>query len=271
MPPGSVVVGGGRLGKALSAALGLAGSPPILVAGRTAAADPAAVLKAVPGAGPGAVVLLAVPDRALAALAAGLADAGPRFPPGTAFLHHSGALGVDVLAPLAARGASLGSCHPLQSFPGTASDPGRFEGIFFAVDGDGRGLEMATLLARALGGRPVSIAAGARALYHLGASLGANGLTGLVAASRDALVAAGLSADEALAALAPLLRGALEEALRLGPEGALTGPAARGDDETLAMHRRALLGWDASRTALFEALLREQRRLSPGEGRGGRC
>ncbi|MBK6404306.1 MAG: DUF2520 domain-containing protein [Holophagales bacterium] len=109
------------------------------------------------------------------------------------------------------------------------------------------------------------------ALYHLAAALGANGLTGLVAASRDALVGAGLTPGDALGALGPLLRSALEEALRLGPEAALTGPVARGDEATLERHRRALLAWDAGRVALHEALLREQRRLVHGGPGGTEC
>ena len=114
----------------------------------------------------------------------------------------------------------------------------------------------------------MAIEARNRALYHLAASIGANGLTGLVAASRDALTGAGLPPGDALDALAPLLRSALEGALRRGPEAALTGPVARGDETTLERHRRAILAWDASRAALLEALLREQQRLA-GRGPGG--
>ena len=118
---------------------------------------------------------------------------------------------------------------------------------------------------------PSLVEARNRALYHLAASLGANGLTGLVAASRDALTGAGLAPGDALDALAPLLRSALEEALRRGPEAALTGPVARGDETTLERHRRALLAWDASRASLLEALIREQRRLARRSPGGTEC
>jgi len=194
-------------------------------------------------------------------VSAKLAGALGGAPAGAVALHHSGALGPEALAPLSAAGFSTGSCHPLQTFTGAPDDSGRFEGATFAIDGEGAGLEAARLLALALGGRPVEVPAGARGLYHLAASLGANGLTGLVGASRDTLVAAGFTPEGALAALGPLLRSTLEEALRLGPEAALTGPSARGDDATVMRHRRALLAWDASRLALLEALLREQARL----------
>lgn len=268
IPHRSIVVGKGRLGRALASALGLAGPPPDVVAGRDGASRVEEILTAARQAGPEVVVLLAVRDDALPALVAALSDAASGFPRGSVVIHHSGAHGAEVLAPLDARGLSTGSCHPLQTFTGSPADAARFRGITFAIDGSGAGRAAAERLALALGGRPVTIEARNRPLYHLAASLGANGLTGLVAASRDALAGAGLPPGDALDALAPLLRSALEEALRRGPEAALTGPVARGDETTLELHRQALFAWDASRAALLEALLREQRRLA-GRSRGG--
>ncbi len=262
LPFPAVVVGRGRLGRALASALGEAGFPPSVVGGREGAAEPEKVVRAVRGAGPAAVLLLAVRDDALAGLAERLAVTLPAMPPGAAVLHFSGALGCEILSPLSATGLPVGTCHPLQTFTGAPGDAARFDGATFGVDGDGDGRAAAERLAVALGGNPVPVPPGARSLYHLAASLGANGLTGLVAASRDALVAAGFDPGEALGALGPLLRAALDEALRLGPEAALTGPAARGDEATIERHRRAILSWDADRAGLLEALLREQRLLA---------
>lgn len=271
MPPPAVVVGRGRLGRALASALLAAGSPPSVVGGREGAARPETIVRSVREAGPACVLLLAVRDDALGSLAGRLASAVPPLPPGTAVLHFSGALGVEILGPLSATGLPVGSCHPLQTFTGSAEDAGRFEGATFALDGDGDGRAAADRLALALGGRPVPVPPVARGLYHLAASLGANGLTGLVAASRDALVAAGFDPGEALEALGPLLRSALEGALRRGPEASLTGPVARGDEATVERHRQALLSWDAARAGLLEALLHEQRRLAARKRDGSGC
>ena len=270
-PPRAVVVGKGRLGRAFASALGLAGSLPAVVSGRDRAGRSVEIVSAARQAGPEVVLLLAVRDDVLAGLVAGLAEAVPGLPVGTVALHHSGALGAEILVPLEKSGLATGSCHPLQTFTGSPADAGRFQGITFAIDGSGPGLSAAEQLALALGGRTVVVRTRDRALYHLAASLGANGLTGLVAASRDALTGAGFAPSDALDALAPLLRSALEEALRRGPEAALTGPASRGDETTLERHRRALLAWDASRAALLEALLREQRRLASRGPAGSEC
>lgn len=239
--------------------------------GRDSADRRSEILSAADQAGPEATLLLAVRDDALAGLVALLTEAAPDLPPGTVVLHHSGSVGAEVLAPLEKPGLATGSCHPLQTFTGSPADAARFEGITFAIDGAGAGLAAAERLALALGGRPVVIESRNRALYHLAAALGANGLTGLVAASRDALTGAGVAPGDALAALAPLLRSALEEALGRGPEAALTGPVARGDETTLQRHRRALLAWDASRASLLDALLREQRRLTGRSPHGTEC
>jgi len=71
---------------------------------------------------------------------------------------------------------------------------------------------------------------------------------------------AGLPLD----AFAGLLRAASEDALALGPRRALTGPAARGDWETVARHREVLAAMPGHRTELagYDALIGLARRLS---------
>lgn len=261
-PLSPVVVGRGRLGAALVEALRKAGLDPCSAGGRESRERPEGLLPLLRGDGRAPVILLAVRDDALAPLAASLASVVPAAAAGAAALHLSGSLGPDVLDPLAERGFATAACHPLQTFTGSPEDAARFAGASFAVEGSEEGRRAAEALVRALGGRYFFLRSDARPLYHLAASLGANGLTGLVAAARDALGATGVGPDTALAALAPLLRTALHEALRSGPEAALTGPVSRGDEATLERHRRALLEWDGSRIALFEALLDEQRRLA---------
>ena len=265
LPHLPVVVGRGRLGRALAEALRQAGLHPRGAGGRESREDPERLLPLLRGDGRAPILLLAVRDDALAPLAANLAAVLPAAAAGAAAVHLSGALGPEVLAPLAASGFGTAACHPLQTFTGSPEDAARLRGAAFAVEGSEEGRAAAEAVVRAVGGRPFPLPPSARPLYHLAASLGANGLTGLVAAARDALSATGIGPDAALSALAPLLRTALHEALRSGPEAALTGPVSRGDESTLERHRRALHAWDESRVALFEALLDEQRRLA------GRC
>ncbi len=267
LPRFPVVVGRGRLGAALVEALRRAGLDPRSAGGRQCRERPELLLPLLRGVGRTPVILLAVRDDALTALASSLATVVPAATAGAAALHLSGALGPEVLHPLAACGFATAACHPLQTFTGSPEDAARLADASYAVEGSDEGRRAAEALVRALGGRFFFLPSGARPLYHLAASLGANGLTGLVAAARDALAATGVGPDAALSALAPLMQTALQEALRSGPEASLTGPVSRGDEATIERHRRALLAWDESRAALFEALLDEQRRLS---GHGAR-
>ncbi len=248
------VVGRGRLGSALTSALASAGVIVRLVPGRSPAQEP--------DLGSFGAIVLAVPDREVTPTAGTLLGrCGTASLDGRVVLHLSGSLGPEALEPASRVGAAVGGLHPLQTFPGGPDDPAGFRGALVALDGEETAIATGRELALRLGGVPFVLAPGARPLYHLSAVLASNAIVGLLGAARDAMVAAGLPPDRALDALAPLARAALEAALTLGPERALTGPVARRDEATLERHRTSLSAWDPARLALYEALVEEQRRL----------
>jgi predicted short-subunit dehydrogenase-like oxidoreductase (DUF2520 family) len=180
------------------------------------------------------VVIIATPDTAVAEVAAAMVPVAS-----TAVLHLSGALGLDVLAPHARRG----SLHPLMPLP--SAEVGRVRvasGITFAVAGD----PVAETLGRALGGRCIEIDDDHRAAYHAAACIASNHLVALLGQVGRVAARAGLGVEDFLA----LATAAVGDVADLGPEGALTGPAARGDEATLARHRNAIgdeeiAGYDA--------------------------
>jgi predicted short-subunit dehydrogenase-like oxidoreductase (DUF2520 family) len=230
-----VVLGRGRVGRSLAAAA--------REAGLRVALEPAR--ERLPGlvsrlaAAPGALVVLAVPDGAIAANAAELATE-PGLDRTAAFAHVSGAMGLDALAPLAARGHPVGSFHPLQPFP-VEREPAAFRGGLVAVDGsDGAMVARLEGLARRLGAVSHRVRDGDRAAHHAAAVLAANALVALADQSRLVFEAAGWPADLALAAVVSLMRGALGTVESLGLPEALTGPVARGDVETVSRHLEAL-------------------------------
>ena len=245
-----VIVGTGRLGSALSHALHLSGVPARAFSSRVPADLAGATL-----------VLVAVSDGAIPAVAERLAGArGDAATPSVA-LHHSGVLDATALGPLERRGFSTGSCHPLQTFPDRLPRADAFRGVTFALEGAPRAVDAGRMLAARLGGRSQEIQPEKKALYHLAAALAANGLVGLIGASRDALVACGFHERDALDALSPLVTTALRGALEGRPEDALSGPVSRGDLATLEFHRAALADWSPERSLLYEALVSEQERL----------
>jgi predicted short-subunit dehydrogenase-like oxidoreductase (DUF2520 family) len=249
------VVGAGRVGTALAAALREAG---VRVDGPAARGE-------VPH-GCDAIVLC-VPDAEIAAAAATAAEA--------ALLvgHTSGATPLTALK--AAGGAAFG-LHPLQTFPdrvpsGAPGSTGSgalaaFAGAGCAVAGTTpEALDFAGRLARVLGMTPFEIDDEGRAAYHAAASVASNFTVTLLAAAERIAAGAGLAPHEARALLAPLVRRTVESVAELDPERALTGPVARGDHVTVDAQRRALEDAAPELLDLFDELVRHTRALA-GEG-----
>ncbi len=252
-----IVVGRGNLGRSLGPALRQAGHSVLMVRARTGIPKLALRLQAQPGA----VVFLTVPDGVVASIAKKLAAAGPAIPQRVAFVHLSGALGLDSLEPLRHR-HPVGSFHPLQSFP-EPRPPAAFRGVVVAVDATTVSLRRRLdALARDIGARPRRVDDSQRALYHAAAVFASNYLVALLGEAVGLLLQAGWSESEATAALVRLSEGVLLSVSRRGPTGALTGPIRRGDVETVQRHLIALAEIDsgsgarkvASRVDLYRML-----------------
>ncbi len=199
------------------------------------------VRTAAEAAAAGDVILLCVPDGAVAAVAAELAEA-PLHWRGKIVLHTSGALSSQTLGPLKRAGAAVGSMHPAQSFAGPETPPSRFRGVFFAVEGDPKAAAAARRLARSVGGQPFPIRAGDKALYHAACSLASNMLVPLFDRACALLEKTGSRPRDAARILLPLVEGTVENLKGLDRALALTGPIARGDEETVRLHLEALRG-----------------------------
>jgi len=234
------VVGAGRVGAVLAAALRSAGHEITAVAGESAASRTRAetLLPGVHVDKPTAVarscdvLLLTVPDDMLGNVVTMLSASGA-IRSGQYVVHTSGKHGVSVLAPAVRRGALGLAMHPAMTFTGTDLDLARLPGCMFGVTAGPDTGELAEQLVGDLGGRMMRVAEDRRTLYHAGLAHGANHLVTLVAQAMDLLRASG--ADDPAGTLRPLLSAALENALSYG-DAALTGPIVRGDVETVRAH-----------------------------------
>ncbi|HET6865226.1 MAG TPA: DUF2520 domain-containing protein [Solirubrobacteraceae bacterium] len=189
-------------------------------------------------------VLLCVPDVEIAAAAAQIA-------PGRLVGHCSGATDLRPLAPHEAF-----SLHPLMTVTAAGAD---FAGAGAAIAGSTpRALGLARELAHALSMRPVEIAEADRAAYHAAASIASNFLITLEAAAERLGATVGLEREQ----LIPLVRASVENWARLGPERALTGPVARGDETTIQRQREAVAEAAPELLELFDALVHATRELA---------
>ena len=254
------VIGAGRVGTVLAAALGRAGHR-VVAASAVSDASVQRIARALPGAAvlPPAdvidaadLVLLTVPDDALGPLVSGLAATGAPLA-GRLLAHASGRHGLAVLEPATRLGALPLALHPVMTFTGRPDDIEKLAGISFGVTAPGPLLPVAEALVMEMGGEPVPIAEESRELYHAALASSANHLVTLVAQARDLLGQAGVADPGRL--LGPLLFAALDNALRLG-DGALTGPVARGDADTVASHLRVLRAVAPETVPAYVALAR---------------
>jgi len=234
------VVGAGRVGAVLAAALRTAGHEVVAVAGESDASRGriAALLPDVPVLKPSAVarscdvLLLTVPDDMLGNVVRTLADAGALHE-GQYVVHTSGRHGLAILAPAVEVGAHPIALHPAMTFTGTALDLPRLADIVFGLTATGPDRAVAEALVADLGGRPMWVPEEMRTLYHAGLAHGANHLVTLVTEAMEILSAAG--AVDPAGTLRPLLTAALDNALAQG-DAALTGPIVRGDAGTVEAH-----------------------------------
>lgn len=217
-----------------------------------------------PGPPPaGAVVVIAVPDAAVAEVAATLAQAGPATP-GAVALHLSGALPSAVLDVLRGQGYATGSLHPLQTVASPEEGAARLRGVAFAFEGEAAARPVADAIVRAARGRMMKVPASAKATYHAAGVFASNYVVANAAVAARLLAgAAQVSTPEALAALLPLVEGARANLERLGLPRALTGPIVRGDVEIVRRHLDAL---DAPTRALYSALAKEALHLARAAG-----
>ena len=267
------VVGAGRVGAPLGAALAVAGHTVVAASGVSEASvtrieallpgaqrtDPESVVRAAD------LVLLTVPDDALADLVAGLAAVGA-WRPGQIVIHTSGVQGLDALAPAAAVGALGLAIHPAMTFTGTSLDLQRIQQAHFAVTAPPAMLAVAQALVVEMGGEAVVVADDRRVAYHAALVHGANHVATAVAQASALLAEAGV--EEPAAVLQPLVLASVDGALADAPGSmaSLTGPVVRGDVGTVRAHLAAIDGSGAM-DAAYRAMARATADLAHASGR----
>ncbi|MFI5052555.1 MAG: DUF2520 domain-containing protein, partial [Acidimicrobiales bacterium] len=169
------------------------------------------------------LVLLTVPDDALGEVAARLEPRTTRV-----IAHVAGSRTLEVLAPH----PRVASLHPLITMPTPERGAARLVGATYAVAGD----ELAVALVDSLGGRVIRLPESRRAAYHATAAVAANHLVALMGHVAALAESAGLRLEDFL----PLSEMALADVEAFAPDGALTGPAARGDMATIDAHLAAI-------------------------------
>jgi predicted short-subunit dehydrogenase-like oxidoreductase (DUF2520 family) len=226
------IVGRGRLGTALAESLRAAGlsiEGPLARGARGEGCD---------------VVLLCVPD-------AEIANAAALIHRSALVGHTSGATTLQPLAP-----HESFSLHPLLSVTRGGTT---FEGAGCAIAGTSdHARETARALAATLGMRAITVKDEDRALYHAAASLASNAFVTVEGAAERLFEQCGVPRD----IVAPLVKSSYDLWAKLGARGALTGPVVRGDEETIARQRAAIVERAPDLIPLWDALTAATRALA---------
>ena len=226
------IVGRGRVGYALASALQDAGLHVRGPLAREANAEGAAV------------VLLCVPDREIAVASASLV-------PGAVVGHTSASAPLELLVP-----HERFSMHPLLSVAGSDVP---FTNAASAIDGSTPyAIAIARQLAERIGMRPRTIPSEQRALYHAAASAASNYLTTVEGMAERLAAMVGLERGD----LMPLVESAVANWRDRGARAALTGPIARGDEDTIARQRAAVVASAPDLVPLWDALTSATRALA---------
>jgi predicted short-subunit dehydrogenase-like oxidoreductase (DUF2520 family) len=265
------VIGAGRVGAVLGAALARAGHEIVAISAvsrdslrRAERLLPGVAIKPPPEVVEIAdFVLLAVPDDTLRGLVSGLASTDA-WRSGQLVAHTSGATGISVLDPAAARGVLPLALHPVMTFAGRPEDLNRLSGATFGVTAPDELRPVAEALVVEIGAEPVWVPELARPLYHAALTVGANHLVTVVNDALDLLRRAGVEYPARL--LAPLSSAALDNALRLG-DAALTGPVSRGDVATVRTHLATLAKEAPETVAAYVAMAQRTAERAAASGR----
>ena len=199
------------------------------------------------------VWMLAVPDRHIAQVTANLAKIAPAQPPGIVF-HCSGALASTELAALQPSGWQVASAHCLLSFATPDTALAQFVGTPCALEGDPSAVRELEPSFTRIGASCFPLQAENKLLYHAGAVFATNFLPVLQAVANQLWTSSGVPADVAAHLNATLLKNAVNNILTLGPAGALTGPAARGDVALVQRQGQAVTEWNTVAGDAYAAL-----------------
>lgn len=236
------LVGAGRAGTAVAAALHASGHGVGGVASRTASSAAAAAARTdapvveIAALPPCDVVLLGVPESALEPVAVEVAGA---IGPGTVVWHLAGSAGVRPLEAVALGGGRRLALHPVQAFPDPDAGLARLPGSAWGLTCDS-GLEewARAVVTEDLGGRVFDLREQDRPVWHAAAVTAASGAVAIMSLGERLLGSIGV--DAAGEVLGPLAGAAVANAAARGATASLTGPAVRGEWATVIAHVDAL-------------------------------
>jgi predicted short-subunit dehydrogenase-like oxidoreductase (DUF2520 family) len=181
------------------------------------------------------IIAIAVQDRLIGDTARSVAERAGDIR-GKLFFHTSGSDPSSVLSPLEARGASVGSLHPLQTFPDIESAIDVLPDTSIFIEGGDRARDVLRFIGENLGAKVYVVSGEDKVYYHLAAVFVCNLVSALMQAGTGIMKRIDIDFEPFI----PIIRATMRNIEMKGPIVALTGPIVRGDDKTVAAHLEAM-------------------------------
>lgn len=273
--PAVALIGAGSAGTAMAVALHKEGYPIAAVSSRSlesaqrcaalvgcenTGTDPAAASRQAE------IVIISTPDSAIEATCQTLADSGG-FCTGQLVLHLSGALTSDALNAARAVGADTLSLHPVQTMVEPIQGAALLKTAWFCLEGNDSAVARGRDITNEISGNTIVIDKDKKALYHAALSFSSNYLTTLEAIAIEMLTETGISRQNALALLMPLIQGSVDTLANCSLPDALTGPMSRGDVRTIEKHLHAMEGGAESHIQIYKMMGLEALKLARAKGK----
>jgi predicted short-subunit dehydrogenase-like oxidoreductase (DUF2520 family) len=208
------------------------------------------------------LIFIAVPDDEIENVVQNLARCQDDFSRSIIF-HTSGALSSEILLPLKRKGATIGSLHPVQTFPKSGTASGLLENIWIGVEGDKKGVVAAKLIVHDFASRSFVLSSQQKVLYHVAAVFSSNYFITLLSVVEELGKQLRFPRKKIISIFEPLILRSLMNVKRYSAVSALTGPIARGDIQTVKRHRTELEKKGLRHIAqLYSALAKETSKLA---------
>ena len=206
--------------------------------------------------------LIATPDNEIKAASAVLRTASVLRESDTVF-HCSGALNA---AELDISDCHTASVHPIHSFADPQQSISQFAGTPCGMEGNRSALDRLQPLFERVAAKPFVIDSQQKALYHAATVMTCNYLVSLLELGQKMLTAAGVSTQQGVNPLEPLIRQTLDNYFNTDAISALTGPISRGDTATVASHIQALQQQPNNWQQVYRALGNTTRAIAAKQG-----
>jgi len=185
---------------------------------------------------------------------------------GALVFHLAGRFGLDVLSPLAEKGALLAALHPVRSLTHERLSLDDFNGTACVAEGNAAALAALQPLISSIGGIWMPVAEVNRGLYHAALSVVSNVTKAVAWKAQNWLEDAGLPADTTAALTYQLLNSTMEDLSRFGAKRSITGPVVRGDTSTIEAHLDELRNSRPLDVDVYQVLIRTVLELAQERG-----